>query len=93
MWVCASPWSTLLWSGVPIPVAPPPDVSLSGSLRFTLSLEPKRTRAPERELMSGEVSDSPGRSSALVGVTVKRTDAMATRLEKVKEEGGGRVVE
>ncbi|TKS93124.1 hypothetical protein D9C73_026889 [Collichthys lucidus] len=64
----------------------PPDASLSGSLRFTLSLEPKRTRAPERELMSGDVSDSPGRSSAFVGVTVKRTDAMATR----RCAGGGK---
>ena len=65
----------LLWSGVSVPPPPPPavavvvEVSLSGSLRFTLSLEPKRTRAPDRELMSGDVSDSPGRSSALVGVT------------------------
>lgn len=32
--------------------------------------------------MSGDVSDSPGRSSALVGVTVKRTDAMAAHLER-----------
>lgn len=39
--------------------------------------------------MSGDVSDSPGRSSALVGVTVKRTDAMATCLEKVVMEGRG----
>lgn len=84
-----SPWSTLLWSGVAVPAAPPPDVSLRGSLRFTLSLDPKRTWAPERELMSGEVSDSPGRSSALVGITVKRTDAMATGLEIEKEGGGG----
>lgn len=85
---CASPCSTLLCSGVsappPPPVVTPADVSLRGSLRLTLSLEPKRTRAPERELMSGDVSDSPGRSSALVGVTVKRTDAMATRLEQVE---------
>lgn len=78
----------LLWSGVsarPPDVAVvvrPPDASLSGSLRLTLSLEPKRTRAAERELMSGDVSDSPGRSSALVGVTVNRTEAMATFLEK-----------
>lgn len=80
-----SPCSALLWSGVPLPppAVTPPDVSL------TLSLEPKRTRAPERELMSGDVSDRPGRSSALVGVTVKRTDAMATWLEKVVVEGMG----
>lgn len=37
--------------------------------------------------MSGDVSDSPGRSSALVGVTVKRTDAMAARLERAGGEG------
>lgn len=91
MWMCVSPCSKLLWSGVPVPppAVMPPDASLSGSLRLTLSLEPKRTRAPERELMSGDVSDSPGRSSALVGVTVKRTDAIATRLEKVEGEGKG----
>lgn len=77
----------LLWSGVPpAPAAVPADASVSGSLRLMLSLEPKHTRAPERELMSGDVSDSPGRSSALVGVTVKRTDAMAAHLER--EEGG-----
>lgn len=56
---------------------------------MTLSLEPKRTRAPERELMSGDVSDSPGRSSALVGVTVKRTDAMAAHLGRVEGEVRG----
>ncbi len=57
----------------PAKVVAPPDASL----RFTLSLEPKRTLALERELMSGDVS---GRSSALIGVTVKRTDeAMASR--------------
>lgn len=39
--------------------------------------------------MSGEVSDSPGRSSALVGITVKRTDAMAKCLEIGKDEGEG----
>lgn len=75
----------LLRSGVSAPppvVVTPPDPSLSGSLLFTLSLEPKRTRPLERELMSGEVSDTPRRSSALVGVTVNRTDAMATHLEK-----------
>lgn len=76
----------LLWSGVPpAPAAVPADASVSGSLRLMLSLEPKHTRAPERELMSGDVSDSPGRSSALVGVTVKRTDAMAAHLG---ERGG-----
>lgn len=73
----------LLWSGVP---PAPADASVSGSLRLMLSLDPKHTWAPERELMSGDVSDSPGRSSALVGVTVKRTDAMAAHLER--EEGG-----
>lgn len=41
--------------------------------------------------MSGEVSDRPGRSSALVGVTVKRTDAMAGHLEKLVGEGRGTV--
>lgn len=81
----------LLWSGVSLPPPPPPvavvvvrppDASLRGSLRLTLSLEPKRTWGPERELRSGDVSDSPGRSSALVGVTVKRTDAMVSHLER-----------
>lgn len=38
--------------------------------------------------MSGDVSDSPGRSSALVGVTVNRTDAIAAHLER--EESGRR---
>lgn len=89
---CVSPCSKLLWSGVPVappppPAITPPAVSLGSSLRFKLSFDPKRTRTPERELMSGEVSDSPGRSSALVGVTVKRTDAIATCLEKVKGDG------
>lgn len=92
-WMCSSPCSRVLCSGVSAPPPPvvvkPPDASLSGSLRLTLSREPKRTRAPERELMSGDVSDSPGRSSALVGVTVKRTDAMATHLGKVEGEGRG----
>lgn len=36
--------------------------------------------------MSGDRSDPPGRSSALVGVTVKRTDAIIAHL---KETGGG----
>lgn len=74
-----SPCSTLLRSGVSAPadVVSPPDASLYASLRYTLSLEPNRTLALERELMSGDVS---GRSSALVGVTVKRTDdAVASR--------------
>lgn len=88
--VCSSPCSAPQWSGVS---APPPAVtvapaSLSGSLRFTLSLEPKWTRLDGRELRSGDVSDSPGRSSALVGVTVKRTDAMAAHLEKLVGGGG-----
>lgn len=61
----------------PAEVVNPPDASLYGSLRLTLSREPKRTLALERELTSGDVS---GRSSALMGVTVKRTDeAMASR--------------
>lgn len=61
----------------PAEVVTPPDASLCSSLRFTLSLEPKRTLPLERELTSGDVS---GKSSALVGVTVKRTDdAMASR--------------
>ena len=73
----------MLLSGVSPPPAPgrlpeagPPEQSLMGSLRLTLSREPKRTWPAERALRSGEAS---GRSSALVGVTVKRTDAMATR--------------
>lgn len=81
----------LLWSGVPsAPAAVPADASVSGSLRLMLSLEPKRTCAPERELMSGDVSDSPGRSSALVGVTVKRTDAIAAHLEREESGRSGR---
>ncbi|MEQ2199568.1 hypothetical protein XENOCAPTIV_003342 [Xenoophorus captivus] len=64
-----------------VAVVTPPEPSLTGSLRLTLSLEPNRTWADGRELMSGDVSDSPGRSSALVGVTVKRTDDMAGSLE------------
>lgn len=80
----------VLWSGVPpAPAAVPADASVRGSLRLMLSLEPKHTRAPERELMSGDVSDSPGRSSALVGVTVKRTDAMAAHLEREEGARGG----
>lgn len=70
----ASPCSEWQWSGV----SPPGSPSLCGSLRLMLSREPKWTRLLERRLMSGDVSDSPGTSSALVGVTVKRTDAMAT---------------
>lgn len=77
----------LLWSGVPLaPAAVPADASVSGSLRLILSLEPKHTWVPERELRSGDVSDSPGRSSALVGVTVKRTDAIVAHLKR--EERG-----
>lgn len=84
-----APWSMLLWSGVPSAPAPvPAEASVSGSLRLMLSLEPKRTCAPERELMSGDASDSPGRSSALVGVTVNRTDAIVAHLER--EESGRR---
>ena len=83
-------------SGVSAPppvavVVTPPDTSLSGSLRLTLSRDPKRTREPEHRLMSGDVSDRPGRSSALVGVTVKRTDAMAAHLKKLVGEGRGTV--
>lgn len=66
------------WSGVSLPGIPSDAPSLCGSLRLMLSLEPKCTRLLERRLTSGDVSDSPGTSSALVGVTVKRTDAMPT---------------
>lgn len=97
----SSPWSMLLWSGVSAPppaevVVTPPETSLSGSLRLALS-DSKRTREPERRLMSGDRSDPPGRSSALVGVTVKRTDAIIAHLKEtgveghyVGEEGRGR---
>lgn len=91
-----SPGSALLLSGVSPSPPPPgpwlevrhPEASLNGSLRVTLSREPKCTWPAERALRSGDASDSPGRSSALVGVTVKRTDAMATR-SGVKDAGGG----
>lgn len=97
----SSPWSMLLWSGLSAPppaevVVTPPETSLSGSLRLALS-DSKRTREPERRLMSGDRSDPPGRSSALVGVTVKRTDAIIAHLKEtgveghyVGEEGRGR---
>lgn len=50
------------------------------SLLLKLSREPKWTRPVAREPVSGDASDRPGISSALVGVTVKRTeDAMASR--------------
>lgn len=53
--------------------------SLTPSLRLvsgTLSRELKRTRELERELRSGLVSDKPGISSILVGVTINRTEAI-----------------
>lgn len=58
--------------------------SLAPSLRLvsgTLSLELKRTQELERELRSGLVSDRPGISSILVGVTINRTEAiLATKM-------------
>jgi hypothetical protein len=54
-----------------------PDSSLIGSLRLvsgTLSRELNLTRELDRELRSGLVSDKPGMSSILVGVTMNRTE-------------------
>lgn len=56
-----------------------PDSSLIGSLRLVsgmLSRELNLTRELDLELRSGLVSDKPGISSILVGVTMNRTEAI-----------------